>query len=597
MSVRLPGAESALLQLDPVERSLHRLSNTPPAVIKGLIKAYSASARKTQDDTRDALVKNDDEIRRKKMRTDKTINIKGLTDVKAGARKKNSQLVTFNPPHERHELTRDGQRLSLSTPSKKKVIKEESEEPELNGIHSYNGRFWTGIGRRGETILQNHQGYQLAHPNIKWQPFIGVTGPIDESEVPEMKMPQLTKNMSEMEYRGRVTNRAFEHFGASVTFPEKKQAIALKHPDLEPHVHSIHNLHDVPEGSIIHIPDKDAEGRFPKGRSERYPMPIIDGRYLAKIPDTLTTAGAPASSSTFMATAVAHRQAKRDEAPSVRERALHADFHGVPVDHPLVDWSLNQTNKLVDKHNFAQDTATAMLQAREAKKKPITEAGPKFPAGGQGARGTYSLAMQIIAKNTGLQRMLADPSVTFKDIAAHPHLVGSSDNVEADIRRYVGRKAHLSAIGRNNPEIIAARDEYRASMSKDNWKPEPSQEYKDNVTGGRKKPITEEHRHAAGVGERLERATSLRSVGRRIGTKPSPPTNEKLLNRRAARSARYTLRKKLAPNYRNMSTGQKMDVDERIARHPEMKGLQDAAYKTYKKKAGEAVKPHAKARV
>lgn len=99
--------------------------------------------------------------------------------------------------------------------------------------------------------------------------------------------------------------------------------------------------------------------------------------------------------------------------------------------------------------------------------------------------------------------------------------------------------------------------------------------------------ITEDYRHAAGVGERLLRRQSLQSIGKRIGTKPSPPTNESVLMKRAKRAARYDLRKKLAPNYHNLSTGQKQDIDERIAKHAEFKKLIDSHYKEYKKKYAE----------
>ncbi len=94
----------------------------------------------------------------------------------------------------------------------------------------------------------------------------------------------------------------------------------------------------------------------------------------------------------------------------------------------------------------------------------------------------------------------------------------------------------------------------------------------------------EESRRAAGPGERLLRAQSLRSVGQRIGQKTSPPTLEKTLKRRAQRSARYALRKKLAPNYDTLSTGQKQDIDERIRRHPELDHMVGEYMKKYRAK-------------
>lgn len=94
----------------------------------------------------------------------------------------------------------------------------------------------------------------------------------------------------------------------------------------------------------------------------------------------------------------------------------------------------------------------------------------------------------------------------------------------------------------------------------------------------------EEGRKAAGQGERLLRGQSLRSVGKRIGKRASPPTLEATLARRAKRSARYALRKKLAPNYQQLSTGQKQDIDQRIAKHPQLSQLTDTFLKKYRTK-------------
>lgn len=97
--------------------------------------------------------------------------------------------------------------------------------------------------------------------------------------------------------------------------------------------------------------------------------------------------------------------------------------------------------------------------------------------------------------------------------------------------------------------------------------------------------LNEERRKAAGQGERLLRGQSLRTAGRRIHLRPKPPTTERVLGKRAKRAAHYLIRQRIAPNYRNLSTGQKMEIDDQIARSPEVKYHSDILYRKYSQKA------------
>lgn len=491
---------------------------------------------------------------------------------------------------------------SLKKKANEKLVKESTEQRDMWFTGTYVPLSAHHVRGFHETI-ERHAAETGVRPNA----LIGITG---KQKPPNFELPKIPYDCDDInEYLGH-TMLHFNDYLKTNTPIELKMAVArAAHPELADKIHWVKDEFatspvngQVPKPGSIIVNDTLAK----QAKDSPAYTPISTGKYQHNRHDLqihmpriqLDTEGEKLSTTPLRMTLIHGHSLRRQSTNPTFEKQLnelHSTMLGVPPNHPGVE----QSKRMFDWMSTGWDAVKEAATQHYHKMRPdsITEAAIRYP----NIKGDYRARVITMISKTMMDHLHSSDPNFDRMTVFHEYAKELPD--------YEERKKELHAFaeyafrGRNGkidvqlpfgPAADINRIRYLRGMKSVKYIDSLSDTDKQGKVpfgasgkiDGRSK-ITEDRRHAAGVGERLLRAQSLQSVGKRIGTKPAPPTNENTLMKRAKRAARYDLRKKLAPNYRNLSTGQKQDVDERIAKHAEFKKLVDTHYAQYKKKYAE----------
>lgn len=613
--------EMARMALDPEVvqmKGLQRLQRKSHEQIADHVIDAATSLVDLHDDAHERLTDVGIQTNRDKVSANKRI-VKGVSDVKN--RKTKGSLAKVDPDtddqyrsavdsmmSQRARLVQPrGLRTSRRTPVKKKLA-ESSEQRDMWFTGTYVPLSAHHVRGFHEAVAK-HAAETGVTPNAR----IGITG---KQKPPHFELPKIPYDCDGLdEYLGH-TMLHFNDYLKTNTPIELKMAVArAAHPELADKMHWVKDAFatspvtgQVPKpGSVI---VSDTLAKQAKG-SPAY-TPIGEGRYQHNrhdlqihMPTMQNDAEGEKLNTTplRMTLIYGHSMRRQSTNPTFEQHLnnLHSTMLGVPPDHPGVE----QSKRMFDWMSSGWDAVKQAASSHYKLMRPdsVTEArldlkNTKFP----NVTGPIREAAIFSYSHAMMQHLHSDDpnfdrQQAFLDLAS-VH-VPDFDKYKDEIDKFgqmitAGKHTVINQMLPFNPKSDISKVRYLKGMKgkqyfdnlapRDKYAPAPFGS--PGKSDGRSK-ITEDRRHAAGVGERLLRAQSLQSVGKRIGTKPAPPTNENTLLKRAKRAARYDLRKKLAPNYRNLSTGQKQDVDERIAKHAEFKKLTDTHYAEYKKKYAE----------